>query len=77
MSYLNTYKPLYDYLKTSLNDPSSLQVENSWNLGMNKDSSFEIKTTFRAKNGFGAFTLHTVNCNIDRNGNVANVVLDK
>lgn len=76
-AYRATYKPLYDYLKENLNDPSSLEIVKSWNLGMNEDSTFEVKTTFRAKNGFGGLTLQTVNCNIDRKGNVSNVKYNK
>ena len=75
--YRATYTPLYDYLKENLNDPSSLEIVKCWNLGLNEDSTFEVKTTFRAKNGFGALTLQTVNCNIDRTGNVLNVVYNK
>ncbi len=75
--YLKTYKPVYDYLKQTLNDPSSLEIEKSWNLGMNDDSTFEVKTSFRAKNGFGALMLHTINCNIDISGNLSNIKLDE
>lgn len=75
--YLKTYKPVYDYLKQTLNDPSSLEIEKSWNLGMNDDSTFEVKTSFRAKNSFGALMLHTINCNIDMSGNLSNIKSDE
>ncbi|HTB53509.1 MAG TPA: hypothetical protein VK718_12120 [Ferruginibacter sp.] len=75
--YLGTYKPLYDYLKGNLNDPESLEIVKSFFIGMNEDSSFEVKSTFRAKNAFGALMMHTVNCDIDMNGNVSNVQMDE
>ena len=75
--YLKTYKPLYDYLQDNVNDPSSIEIIQSWNLGMNKDNAFEVKTTFRAKNAFGTLMIHTVNCDIDNQGNVMNVAFDK
>ncbi|HMH33990.1 MAG TPA: hypothetical protein VK543_13215 [Puia sp.] len=76
-SFLKTYKPLYDYLKANLNDPSSLEVVQSWNLGMDSDSTFAVKTTFRAKNAFGALILQTINCNIAADGTVSNPEIDK
>ena len=76
-SYLGTYKPLYEYLKENLDNPSSLEVLKSFFIGMNADSTFGVKATFRAKNAFGALMMHTVNCNIDKNGEISNVELDK
>lgn len=64
------YKPVREYLKKNLDDPSSLEIVNTWNLGMNKDSSFAIKTTFRSKNQFNATVLQAFYCNVDYNGNI-------
>ena len=75
--YRNTYKPIYEYLEENLNDPSSLEITKTWNLGMSKDSLFSIKTSFRAKNGFGALIIQTINCDIDTNGKISNVEMNK
>jgi len=70
------YKPVRDYLKKSLNDPSSLEIDKTWNLGMNKDSSFSIKTTFRAKNEYNALVLQAIYCNVDFDGNISDVKIE-
>lgn len=70
--YLKSYKPLYDYLQTTLNDPSSLEFESSNKVDY-KDKVFTIESVFRAKNGFGALMLNTVTCDIDTKGNISNV----
>lgn len=67
------YKPIRNYLRKNLNDPSSLEVVNTWNLGMNKDSTFATKTTFRAKNSFNALVMQAIYCNIDYDGNLSEV----
>jgi hypothetical protein len=70
------YKPVRDYLKKNLNDPSSLEIANTWNLGMNKDSSFAIKTTFRAKNEYNALVLQAIYCNVSFDGAVSDVKIE-
>jgi hypothetical protein len=70
------YKPVRDYLKKNLNDPSSLEIANTWNLGMNKDSSFAIKTTFRAKNEYNALVLQAIYCNVDFDGNLSDIKIE-
>jgi hypothetical protein len=70
------YKPVRNYLKKNLNDPSSLEIDNTWNLGMNKDSTFAIKTTFRAKNSYNALVLQAMYCNIDFDGNLSEIKID-
>lgn len=67
------YKPVRTYLKENVNDPSSLEIVNTWNLGMNKDSTFAIKTTYRAKNSFNAIVLETIYCNIDMEGKLSEI----
>ena len=44
---------------------------------MSKDSLFSIKTSFRAKNGFGALIIQTINCDIDTKGKISNVEMNK
>lgn len=70
------YKPVRNYLKKNLNDPSSLEIDKTWNLGMNKDSSFAIKTTYRAKNEYNALVMYAIYCNVDMDGNVTDVKVD-
>jgi hypothetical protein len=70
------YKPVRNYLQKNLNDPSSLEIYKTWNLGMNKDSSFYIKTTFRAKNEYNALVLQAIYCNVDYDGNVSDVKVE-
>lgn len=70
------YKPVRDYLKKNLNDPSSLEIDKTWNLGMNRDSSFAVKTTFRAKNEYNAIVLQAMYCNIDFDGNLSEIRIE-
>jgi hypothetical protein len=73
-AYLKGYKPLSDYLKKTLNDPSSLEFESSKKVAYN-NKVFTIESTFRAKNSFGALVLNNVTCDIDTKGNISNVQL--
>lgn len=70
------YKPVREFLKKNINDPSSLEIVNTWNNGMNKDSTFAIKTTFRAKNAFNALIMQSMYCNIDMDGNLSEVNIE-
>ncbi|WP_163401487.1 hypothetical protein [Flavobacterium fluviatile] len=70
------YKPIKRYLKENINDPSSLEIVNTWNNGMNKDSTFAIKTTFRAKNAYNALVLQAIYCNLDYDGNLTNISIE-
>lgn len=70
------YKPVRNYLKKNLNDPSSLEIDKTWNLGMNKDSTFAIKTTFRANNEYNALILQAIYCDIDFEGNLSNIRIE-
>jgi hypothetical protein len=70
------YKPVRNYLKENLNDPSSLEIDKTWNLGMNKDSTFSIKTTFRAKNEYNALVLQAMYCNVDYDGNLSEIKIE-
>lgn len=72
-SWDGSCRPVEKYLKQVLNDPSSLEISKTWNLGMNEDSTFAIKTVFRAKNQFNAMVLQTVYCNVDIEGNVSDI----
>ena len=46
-----------DWMKAHANDPSSLQYS-GWNLSKLGDGDFDVVVQYRAKNGFGALTLH-------------------
>lgn len=70
------YKPIKKYLKKNVNDPSSLEIDKTWNLGMTKDSTFATKTTFRAKNAFNALVLQSIYCNIDMDGNLSEIRIE-
>lgn len=70
------YEPVFDYLTSTLNDPSSLQIVRAGNTGMNEDSTFSTKSVFRAKNAFGALILHVITCNISYNGTLSNIEVD-
>lgn len=70
------YKPVRDYLKKNLDDPSSLEIDKTWNLGMNKDSSFSIKTTFRAKNRFNATVLQAIYCKVYIDGSIDGIKIE-
>lgn len=67
------YKPVRNFLRKNIDDPSSLEVVNTWNNGMNEDSTFAIKTTFRAKNAYNATVINMMYCNLDINGNISKV----
>jgi hypothetical protein len=70
------YKPIKKYLKENVNDPSSLEIDKTWNLGMTKDSTFSTKTTFRSKNAFNALVLQSIYCNIDMDGNLSEIRIE-
>ena len=70
------YKSIRSFLKKNINDPSSLEIVNTWNNGMNKDSTFAIKTTYRAKNAYNATMLQAIYCNIDMDGNLSEIVIE-
>ena len=65
------------YLEKNVNDPTDLEILNKWVLGENSDGTFAVKVTFRAKNAFGALIIHTLNCDMDKNGNGSNIEFDK
>ena len=46
-----------DWMKAHANDPSSLQYA-GWNLSKLGNGDFDVVVQYRAKNGFGALTLH-------------------
>ena len=75
-SWDGSCRPLEKYLKKNLDDPSSLEIVNTWNNGMNKDSTFAIKTTFRAKNRFNATVLQTIYCNVDIDGYLSEIRIE-
>ena len=68
-----SYRPVEKYLKANLNDPSSLEIVNTWNNGMNKDSTFSIKTVYRARNSFNALVKESIYCNVDINGKLSEI----
>lgn len=70
------YKPVRDYLKKNLNDPSSLEIDKTWNLGMNKDSSFSTKTTFRAKNEYNALVIQAIYCKVYIDGSIDEIKIE-
>lgn len=65
------------YLEKNVNDPTDLEILNKWVLGENSDGTFAVKVTFRAKNAFGALMIHTLNCDMDKDGNGSNIEFDK
>ncbi len=75
-SWDGSCRPVESYLKKVLNDPSSLEISNTYNNGMNKDSTFAIKTVFRAKNQFNATVVQTIYCNVDFDGNLSEVNIE-
>jgi hypothetical protein len=67
--------PLRDYLKNSLNDPESYDHDNT-TVNYLGDSTFQVITKFRAKNGFGAKTLQMITATLDQNGNILKAKVD-
>jgi len=65
------------FLEKNVNDPTDLEILNKWVLGENSDGTFAVKVTFRAKNAFGALMIHTLNCDMDKDGNGSNIEFDK
>jgi len=68
---------IQSYLEKNVNDPTDLEIINKWVLGENSDGTFSVKVTFRAKNPFGALMMHTLNCDMDMEGNARNIEFDK
>lgn len=75
-SWDGSYRPVEKYLEKNLNDPSSLEIVNTWNNGMNKDSTFYIKTTFRAKNEYNSLIMSAIYCNVSFDGDVSGVKIE-
>ena len=68
---------LKNYLEKNVNDPTGLEIINTWILQENEIGTFALKASFRAKNAFGALMIHTINCNMDMDGRVSKVEFDK
>lgn len=62
-----------DYLSTTLNDPKSYEPESWSTLIPSKNGLFQVRHTFRAKNGFGAMVLQNFVFYLDSNSNVIEV----
>ena len=61
------------YLKQNIGDPSSLKMEKSYLLSINKNGTFTTETIYRAKNEYGAKTLYTLYCDVDKDENMSNI----
>jgi hypothetical protein len=75
LSYNGDCRPLKDYLLKSLNDPDSYEHEET-SVNYQGDSTFQVITKFRAKNGFGAMTLQIVSASLDWNGTVIDAKIE-
>ncbi len=64
------------YLEENVDDPTGLEIINKIVLGENADGTFSVKVTFRSKNAFGTLIIHTVTCDVDKDGNGKNIVFD-
>jgi hypothetical protein len=70
------YKPVQKYLKKNVNDPSSLEIEKTWLVNMNADSTFNTKTLYSAKNAFNATVKESFYCRIDMDGNLYDIKIE-
>ncbi|MWB96822.1 hypothetical protein GON26_20865 [Flavobacterium sp. GA093] len=61
------------YLKQNLGDPSSLIMEESFLLDVDKKGTFATETIYRAKNEYGVKTLYTLYCDVDKDENMSNI----
>jgi hypothetical protein len=61
------------YLKQNIGDPSSLKMEKSFLLDINKNGTFATETIYRAKNENGVKTLYTLYCDVDKDKNMSNI----
>lgn len=64
------------YLEKNIDDPTDLEIIEKNVIRVNEDGTFSVKVVFRSKNAFGAFVIHTMNCDLDEEGNGKNVVFD-
>jgi len=64
------------YLEENVDDPTGLEIINKIVLGENADGTFSVKVTFRSKNAFGTLIIHTVTCDVDKDGNGKNIVFE-
>ncbi|MBN8835618.1 MAG: hypothetical protein J0I09_00010 [Sphingobacteriia bacterium] len=65
------------YLEKNVNDPTGLEILRKWIIRENEDGTFAVKVSFRAKNAFGTLMIHTLNCDMDMEGNGKNIEFDK
>ena len=65
------------YLEKNVNDPTDLEIIKKSVIRENSDGTFSVKVSFRSKNAFGALMIHTINCDMDKEGNGKNIVFDK
>lgn len=66
-----------NFLEKRVNDPTGLDVMETVVTGENQDGTFAVRAQFRAKNAFGALMMHTVNCDMDMEGNSTHIFYDK
>lgn len=64
------------YLEKNIDDPTDLEIIKKDVIRANEDGTFSVKVVFRSKNAFGAFVIHTMNCDLDDEGNGKNIVFD-
>jgi hypothetical protein len=64
------------YLEKNIDDPTDLEIIKKDVIRANEDGTFSVKVVFRSKNAFGAFVIHTMNCDLDEEGNGKNIVFD-
>lgn len=75
-SWDGSCRPVEKFLKENLNDPSSLEIERTWLVNMNQDSTFNVKTLYRAKNAYNAIVKESIYCRLDMDGNLYDIKVE-
>lgn len=74
-SYDGSCKPLNDYIKQQMNDPSSFEHDRTFITPL-LNGNYQVKTIFRGKNAFGGVVLNSVFAEITPSGQILSVEND-
>ncbi len=67
-----SHKKLTEYIKESMNDPSS--YDHAATVYQDMDEYLVVTTTFRGKNAFGAIVKNSVRAKVDVSGNILEII---
>ena len=75
-SYDGSCRPVVDYIKEGMNDPSSFDHVRTFVTPIS-NGNFEIKTVFRGKNAFGGTVLNSSYAEVSPSGNIVSFKMEE